>query len=146
MSACESSAHRAFRFEHPCGGTCSRPGGLWLIRERNYNETGGRLDEARVVVLNIADADDHRPADHLIGRAGGEQRLELGHVGRMFADPHRPCLGLQNHGRQVMLFGAQFVRNGGDDGEAANSFARRLAPGSHNPAMPISRRLASAIA
>jgi hypothetical protein len=83
--------------------------------------------------LNIADADDHRPANHLIGRAGGEQRLELGHVGRMFADPHRPCLGLQNHGRPVMLFGAQFVRRGGDDGEAANSFARRRAPGSPQP-------------
>ena len=24
------------KFQHPCGGTCSRLGRLWLIRERNY--------------------------------------------------------------------------------------------------------------
>jgi hypothetical protein len=51
MSACESSAHSAFNFQHLCGGTCSRLEGLWLIRERNYNEAGDRLDEARVVVF-----------------------------------------------------------------------------------------------
>jgi hypothetical protein len=97
-------------------------------------------------VFDIADADAHRPANHLIGRAGGEQRLELGHVGRLFAEPHRPCLGRQNHGHPLCS-------------SAHNSVGmvvmlvklRILSPAderqvSHNPAMPISRRLASAIA
>jgi hypothetical protein len=30
-----------------------------------------RLDEARIVVLDVADARAHRPADHFIGRVGG---------------------------------------------------------------------------
>ena len=36
MSASESTAHRAIRFQHPCGGNRSRLGRLWLIPERNY--------------------------------------------------------------------------------------------------------------
>ena len=84
-----------------------------------------RLDQAGVIVLDVADARALRPANHLIGRAGGQQRLELRHVRRLFAQPHRPCFGLQDHQHTVVEFGAQFVRPGGDDGEAANSFARR---------------------
>jgi hypothetical protein len=96
--------------------------------------------------LNIADADDHRPANHLIGRAGGEQRLELGHVGRMFADHTghvsgfkttgvRLCCSVHNSfGVAVMMVKLRILSPAGE----------RQVP--HNPAMPISRRLASAIA
>jgi hypothetical protein len=45
MSACESSAHRAFNFQHPCGGACSRLGGLWLIRERNCSSPTRKVIE-----------------------------------------------------------------------------------------------------
>ena len=40
---------------------------------------GDRLDEARVIVLD-ADARADRPADHVIGRAGRQQRLEPRHI------------------------------------------------------------------
>jgi hypothetical protein len=48
-------------------------------------------------------------ADHLIGRAGGQQRLELRHVRRLFAEPSRPCIGLEHRGHAVVELGAQFV-------------------------------------
>jgi hypothetical protein len=53
-------------------------GGLWLIRERNYNETGVGSMRLGSLFLNIADADDHRPANHLIGRAGASSALTWG--------------------------------------------------------------------
>jgi hypothetical protein len=46
----------------------------------------------------------------------------------------------------VVKLGAQFVRLGGDDGEAADPLARRRAPSFPYPAMRISRRSFSAIA
>ena len=42
-----------------------------------------RLDEREIVVLDVADARTHRPADHVLGRVG-RQRLELRGVGRLF--------------------------------------------------------------
>src|SRR5580704_8811858 len=90
MSTCRSSAHRVFKFQHLCGGTCSRPGGLWLIRERNYTTPGDGLDEARVVVFDIADADAHRASksSHWKGR-GPAARRQGRAVADRSADPVR---------------------------------------------------------
>jgi hypothetical protein len=46
------------------------------------------------VIPDIADARAHRPAHHVIGRIGGQKRLELRLVRRFFAQPRRLCLGL----------------------------------------------------
>src|SRR5438270_10352645 len=46
-----------------------------------------RLDEGVIVVPDIADARADQPADHFIGRIGGQQRLELRHIRRLFAEP-----------------------------------------------------------
>ena len=43
---------------------------------------GNRFDQRRVIVLQVPDARTDQPADHLIGRVGGQQRLELRHAGR----------------------------------------------------------------
>ena len=69
-------------------------------------------------------------------RVGRQQRLELRHVGRLFAEPHRPGVRLQHHGHAVVELGAQFVGLRRDDGEAANAFARRRAPGFPQPGHP----------
>ena len=52
------------------------------------------LDEARSVIPDIADARAHRPVDHIFGRLGGHQLLDLGQLGRLLAEPPWPCLGL----------------------------------------------------
>jgi len=66
-----------------------------------------RLDEARVVVLDVADARAHRPANHFFRRAGDQQRLELRHVRRLFPKPLRPGLRLEDHRHPVVKLGAQ---------------------------------------
>ena len=60
----------------------------------------------RIVVLDVADARAHRPADHVIGRVGGQQRLELRQLGRLFAKPHRPGLRCEHHRHAVVQLGA----------------------------------------
>ena len=65
------------------------------ITERNYNEAGDRLDEARVVVFDIADAMLTGQQVISLEGQGASSALSCGHVGRLFAGPHRPCLGLQ---------------------------------------------------
>jgi hypothetical protein len=35
-----------------------------------------RLNERRIVVFDVTDARAHRPADHIVGRVGGEQRFQ----------------------------------------------------------------------
>jgi hypothetical protein len=60
----------------------------------------------------------------------------------------RVSVGFKHDGHSVVELGAQFVRRGGDDGEAANSLARRPAGErdvSQNTAMPISWRSARAM-
>ena len=44
---------------------------------RRSSRQNNRLDQARIIVLDVADARADRPADHLFGRVGREQRLEL---------------------------------------------------------------------
>jgi hypothetical protein len=129
-------------FPTPVRRTCSRLGGLWLICERNYSEAADRLDEARVVIFNIADADDHWPANHLIGRTGGEQRLELGYVGRLFAEP-TPAMSRASKQRDEPDTCSEPQSSAGGLRILSPAGERQV---SHNPAMPISRRLASAIA
>src|ERR1700730_13313151 len=46
---------------------------------------GDRLDQARIVIPDIADARADRPADHALGRGGAQQRLESRQVGRFHA-------------------------------------------------------------
>jgi hypothetical protein len=89
---------------------------------------GNRLDQARIVVPDVADARAHRPANHVIRRVGGQQRLELRHVDGFFAEPGRPCVGLQDHRHAIVDFGAELIRRGGDDREAADPFAGRRVP------------------
>jgi hypothetical protein len=48
---------------------------------------GNRLDQARIVIPDIADAYADRPADHVVGGVGGQQRLELRLVRRFFPEP-----------------------------------------------------------
>src|SRR5580704_1892207 len=64
---------------------------------------------------------------------GCQQRLDLRHVGRLLAEPYWPCLGFQHRGHAVVELGAQFVRLGGDDREAANCLA-----GGRAPSFPLS--------
>jgi hypothetical protein len=86
---------------------------------------GDRLDQARIVIPDIGDAGADRPADHVVGGVGGQQRLELRLVRRFFPEPYRPCIGLQDHPHAaIMDFGAQLVRQRGDDREAADSAAK----------------------
>jgi hypothetical protein len=54
---------------------------------------GNRLDQARIVIPDIADARADRPADHVVGGVGGQQRLELRLVRRFFPEPYRPRIG-----------------------------------------------------
>jgi hypothetical protein len=54
------------------------------------HRAGDRLDEARVIVLDVADARAYRPADHVIGRVGRQQRLEPRHI---VIRAHRPTIG-----------------------------------------------------
>jgi hypothetical protein len=42
-----------------------------------------------IVVPDIADGRAHRPADHAVGRVGGEQRLHMRLFGRVLAEPFR---------------------------------------------------------
>jgi hypothetical protein len=48
-----------------------------------------------------------KQSSHRKGR--GQQRLELRHVRRLFAEPSRPCIGLEHRGHAVVELGAQFV-------------------------------------
>src|SRR6202030_3517237 len=50
---------------------------------------GDRVDQARIVIPDIADARADRPADHALGRVGAQQRLESRQVGRFLAEPCR---------------------------------------------------------
>ena len=87
-----------------------------------------RFDQARIVVPDVADARADRPADHGVGRIGGQQRFQPRLVGRLLAEPFRPRLGREDRRHPVMQRGAQFVRLRGDDREAAHAFAGRRAP------------------
>jgi hypothetical protein len=49
-----------------------------------------RLDQARVVILDVADARTDRPANHVFGRVGDQQRLELRQLGRIFTGQFEP--------------------------------------------------------
>src|SRR4029077_11001244 len=48
---------------------------------------GNRLDEARIVIPDIADARADRPGDHVVGRVGGQERLQVRLVRWFFAEP-----------------------------------------------------------
>ena len=49
--------------------------------QRERLRQNNRLDQRRVVVFDVADARANRPADHLIGRVGDEERFQLRLVG-----------------------------------------------------------------
>ena len=82
------------------------PRQIGRLRRRN------RFDEARIVVPDIADAGADRPADHLLGRVGGQQRFEplLGRRFLALAEPLRPGLRREDRGHPVMQGGAELVR------------------------------------
>ena len=63
--------------------------------------SGDRLDQRWIVVFTFPTRAD-RPANHLIGRVGGEQRLQLPLVGRLLAEPCRPGLGREDHRHAVI--------------------------------------------
>jgi len=111
---------RVRRYRRPSPN--ERPGWIDFSRPTGRLRRGDRLDQARIVIPDVADARAHRPADH-IGRVGGQQRLQIRHVGRLFAKPSRPCLGLEDHRHPIMDSGAQLVRRGGDDRETAHPLA-----------------------
>src|SRR5580704_7466329 len=46
-------------------------------RQTGRLRRGNRLDQARIVVPDVADARAHRPADHAVGRVAGKQRLQI---------------------------------------------------------------------
>jgi hypothetical protein len=70
---------------------------------------GNRLDQARIVVPDIADALADRPADHVLGRVGRQQRLELRHLGRFFTEPCGPGFGQRRVAGQEPLSAQQSV-------------------------------------
>jgi hypothetical protein len=63
-------------------------------------------DECRIIVLDVADARADRPANHVLGRIRRQQRLELRHIGWLFAEPCGPCIGLQHYGHPVVELSA----------------------------------------
>jgi hypothetical protein len=104
---------------------------------RSFALMGGYIDqlaEARIIVLDVADARAHRPADHVLGRAlvqmARSDRLgchaELAEVGNGQADERRGAvrgssLRPRNHHSVRALVSsiqAQSARPGGDDGRA----------------------------
>jgi hypothetical protein len=46
-----------------------------------------RLNKARVVVLNVADARTDGPGEHLLRRVGREQALELARISGLLPEP-----------------------------------------------------------
>ena len=54
------------------------------IRSAASSQQINRVHQTRIVVLDVADARADRPANHLVGRVGGQQRPELRLVRRFF--------------------------------------------------------------
>jgi hypothetical protein len=64
-----------------------------------------------------------------------EQGLGVRRVGRLFAEPRRPCLGLEYDRHPVVEFGAQFVWRRGDNRERRTRSPADERQVSYNPAM-----------
>jgi hypothetical protein len=87
-----------------------------------------RFDQARIVILDVADPRAHGPAGHLVRGERPQQLFKRGRLRRFFAEPNRPGCGFQDHGHAVMELCAQLVRRGSDDGEGTHPLARRRFP------------------
>jgi|SRR6516162_1082794 len=59
---------------------------------------GGRLYQAGVIMLDVADARAHRPASHLFRWVGREYGRELARIGRLLPEPGGPCLRARTTG------------------------------------------------
>ena len=89
-----------------------------IIRQRLSTGTD-RFDQARVVVLDVADPRAHGRAGHLVEGERRQQSLERGCLDRLFAESTRPRLGFQDYRHAVVEMRAQLVRGGGDDREGS---------------------------
>ena len=76
----------------------------------HYPGAGARLNQARVVVVDVPDARAHRPTDHLFRRVRREQGLQLTRISELLAEPCRPRLAAEDHRHSVVKLVAQFVR------------------------------------
>jgi hypothetical protein len=82
------------------------PRTLLYLAPRRFPGPGDRFDQAGIVITHVPDARADRPAEHVFDRVGSQARLELGRIGRLFAELHRPGFGRQYHRHPVMNFGA----------------------------------------
>jgi hypothetical protein len=55
-----------------------------------------------MVIFDVADTCADQPADHFIGRVGGQHRLEITRGRRLLAKPQRPHRGLEHEGHAVV--------------------------------------------
>ena len=67
-----------------------------LLRLLAHALGSDRLDQARVIILDVSDTRAHRPAGHLFGGKWRQQGFEFGRVGGFFAKPNRPGFGLED--------------------------------------------------
>jgi hypothetical protein len=82
-----------------------------------------RLDQARVIVLDVADTGTDGPASHLVRWIGREHGLELARIGRLLSEPGGPRLRAEDHWHPIVKLRAQLVRRTGDDSETPHPFA-----------------------
>src|SRR5690349_11517096 len=90
-----------------------------------------RLDQRRVLVVDVAYAPIYWPDNHVFGRIRREQRLQCCWISRALAEPSRPIFDGKDDRHAVVQFGKQLVRRGCDDREAAHSL-----PGGRAPRFP----------
>ncbi len=93
-------------------------------RHPRLPRTSDRLDQARVIVLDVADPRGDGPGDHFLGRIRCEQVLELIRVRRLLTEPHRPFVRVQDHRHSVVELRALLVGRRRDDRQAAHPLAR----------------------
>ena len=87
-----------------------------------------RLDQAWIIVFDVADPRAYRPACHLFRRVGREHGLEPPSIGRLLPESSRPGRRAEDHRHAVVKLRAQLVRVRGDKGEAPYPFAGWRAP------------------
>src|SRR5215472_3084405 len=65
---------------------------------------GNPFDQARVVILDVADPGAHGPAGHLVRWKRREQSFQRGRIRRLLSEPDRPDFGLEYHRHAVVKF------------------------------------------
>src|SRR6266446_9321018 len=72
---------------------------MWLLAKTAVRaRCRRRLDQRRILVLDVADSLVDWPDHHVLDRVGNEQRFQLFGICRLLAEPCRPCSGARMTG------------------------------------------------